>query len=251
MRPETFTPRAITDLLQRQRVASITEIRQALGGASPRTACRKLAAAGCRSSYSHSGQYYTLDSLAQYDAHGLWSYRSIRFSRAGTLLATAQALVDRAPGGWFADELTVLLGVETRNALGKLVASGRLAREPADGRFLYCSTEAAQHKHQLRARAAMQDEDRGRQVADAAVQRATGVLFSLLDEQQRRLYAGLESLRYGHGGDRHVGGRLGLDPATVAKGRKQLLAGDIATERIRKPGGGRKAVEKKAPSSTT
>jgi len=33
--------------------------------------------------------------------------------------------------------------------------------------------------------------------------RAARVLFySLLDEQQRRLYAGLESRRWGHGGDR-------------------------------------------------
>ena len=248
--PETFPTRAIADLLHRQRVASITEVRQALGGASPRTACRKLAAAGCRSSYSHSGRYYTLDSLAEYDGHGLWSYRDIRFSLAGTLLATAQALVERAPGGWFADELKAILGVETRNALGKLVARGRLAREPVDGLFLYCSTEAAQRRRQLRARAAMQDEQRGRQVADAAVRRATGILFSLFDEQQRRLYAGLESLRHGHGGDRHVGGRLGLDPATVAKGRKQLLAGDITIERVRRPGGGRKAVERKSNSTT-
>ncbi len=189
MRPEIFTPQAITDLLHRQRVASIADIRQALGGPSLRTACRKLATAGCRSSYSHRGQYYTLDRLAQYDGHGLWSYRGIRFSRAGTLLATAQALVERAPGGWFADELKAVLGVETQNALGKLFTGGQVARDPVDGRFLYCATEAAQRQRQLRTRAAMREEHRGRQVANAAVQRATGILFSLLDEQQRRLYA--------------------------------------------------------------
>ena len=41
------------------------------------------------------------------------------------------------------------------------------------------------------------------------------VLFcSLLDERQRRLYAGLEALKLGHGGDRRIADLLGLDPTT-------------------------------------
>jgi hypothetical protein len=74
--------------------------------------------------------------------------------------------------------------------------------------------------------------------------RAAIVLFaSLLDEQQRRLYAGLESLQLG--GDRQIAELLGLDPHTVAKGRRQLLARDVETDRVRAVGGGRKPVEKK------
>jgi hypothetical protein len=69
----------------------------------------------------------------------------------------------------------------------------------------------------------------------------------LLDEKQRRLYAGLESLKWGHGGDRQVAGLLGLDVATIAKGRRELVRGEILTNRIRRPGGGRKPVEKKRP----
>ena len=67
----------------------------------------------------------------------------------------------------------------------------------------------------------------------------------MLDERQRRLYAGLESLRHGRGGDSRVAAQLGMAPATVAKGRQQLLSGDYEAERTRKPGGGRKALEKK------
>ena len=71
------------------------------------------------------------------------------------------------------------------------------------------------------------------------------MLFALLDEQQRRLYAGLESLQLG--GDRQIAELLGLDPHTVAKGRRQLLAQDVETDRVRARGGGRKPVEKKHP----
>jgi len=74
--------------------------------------------------------------------------------------------------------------------------------------------------------------------------RAAIVLFgSLLDEQQRRLYAGLESLQLGS--DSQIAEFLGLDPHTVAKGRRQLLAQDVEADRVRALGGGRKPVEKK------
>ncbi|HEY6372703.1 MAG TPA: hypothetical protein VIX37_19145 [Candidatus Sulfotelmatobacter sp.] len=73
------------------------------------------------------------------------------------------------------------------------------------------------------------------------------LFYSLLDEQQRRLYAGLESLKLGRGGDRQLADFLDLDPHTVAHGRQQLLAQDVEVDRVRKVGAGRKRVEKKHP----
>jgi hypothetical protein len=67
----------------------------------------------------------------------------------------------------------------------------------------------------------------------------------LLDEKQRRLYAGVEALKYGVGGDKWIAGLLGMHLQTVARGRRELLAGDIEVGRTRKVGGGRKRVEKK------
>ena len=71
------------------------------------------------------------------------------------------------------------------------------------------------------------------------------LFFSLLDEQTRRLYAGIESLKWGEHGDSKVAEFLEIDVKTVARGRKQLLDQDIDRDRIRKPGGGRIAMEKK------
>jgi len=71
------------------------------------------------------------------------------------------------------------------------------------------------------------------------------LFFSLLDEKQRRLYAALESLKVGHGGDRKLADLLGLDVGTVAKGRHELLQGRVESGRVREPGAGRKAVKKK------
>jgi hypothetical protein len=75
--------------------------------------------------------------------------------------------------------------------------------------------------------------------------------MSRLDEQQRRWYAAVESVEIGHGGDCQVSRITGLHVDTIRRGREELadsLEGRPA-DRIRRPGGGRPAVEKKGDSS--
>ena len=73
-------------------------------------------------------------------------------------------------------------------------------------------------------------------------------LVSTLDEQQRRLYLGLEAKRFGHGGDRQVARITGLSVDTIAKGRHELEQAE-ASARIRRAGAGRLRVEKKTRRS--
>ncbi len=77
------------------------------------------------------------------------------------------------------------------------------------------------------------------------VRAAIVLFFSTLDEKQRRLYAGLEAAKLGHGGNRRVAEFLGLDVHTVTKGRRELFENSVNRSRIRKEGSGRKRVEKK------
>ena len=76
--------------------------------------------------------------------------------------------------------------------------------------------------------------------------KAVVLLFlSTLDERQRRLYAGLEALKLGHGGDHYIAELLGMHSQTVARGRQELVDGDWDPDRLRTPGGGRPSVKKK------
>ena len=229
MRPTQFSADTIISLLRKQTVASLPDVLVALGPrVSRRTAFRKLKDLDARTSYSHRGGYYTLDELADFDERGLWSFAGVRFSRAGTLVATAEAFVQHAEAGHFVDELDNLLHVGTQDALRKLAGDGRLTRHKLAGQFLYCAPDPAQQTYQLRARRLlMATPGLGRPLPDADLMpeelRAAIVLFaSLLDERQRRLFAGLESLKCGWGGDRRIATLLGIDPSTVAAGRRQL-----------------------------
>ena len=153
MRPTEFSADTIIALLRKQTIASLSEVMAALGArASRRTAFRKLKDIDARTSYSHRGGFYTLDELAHFDERGLWSFAGVRFSRAGTLIATANSFVNHAEAGHFVDELDNLLGVGTQDALRKLVGDGRLTRHKLAGQFLYCVANRAHQTHQVRAR---------------------------------------------------------------------------------------------------
>lgn len=232
----------LTSLLRDQKVATMPQLKNALGTSVTFTVLRKLAPLGYRSSYSHCGTYYTLDSIARYDELGLWSYREIHFSRHGTLLNTAATLVTNAPAGYFTDELDSVVHVATKDALRQLVQQDRLDRRELAGRYLYCAKERQRRQEQWAARQAQQRPD-------DELQAAIVLFYSLLDEQQRRLYAGLESLEWGHGGDQRMAALCGLDVDTVARGRAELLSGQVLHERVRRVGGGRPRAEKKHPKS--
>ena len=251
MRTPSFFSDHLRDFLRKQKIATLPELKRALGTTVDITVFRKLKELSYRSSYSHRGRYYTLDEIPHFDPQGLWSFHEVWFSRWGNLVTTLEALVSAAPQGYFAKELQQLLHVEVKDPLLQLVEQHRVARQQASGLFLYCSPDAAVRRRQLLARQAL-SEIPGSASAEVSPEelKASLVLFSsLLDERQRRLYAGLESLKLGRGGDQRLAELLQLDPGTVARGRKQLLAQEVEWERVRKPGAGRKPVKKNAPGN--
>jgi hypothetical protein len=240
--------KAVRALLHEKRIATMAELKAALGTRADMTVFRKLRPLGYRTSYSHRGKFYTLDEIATCDALGLWAVGDVRFSKHGTLLRTCEALIGAAEKGYFADELQALLGVGVADALRKLVRAGRVAHAESGGRPLYVSADGRHGRRQLQARAAGAAASPSSGVIDSVGNelKAAIVLFcALLDEKQRRLYAGLESLKLGEGGDRRIADLLGLDPSTVRRGRHELLSREVEKDRVRRPGGGRKPVEKK------
>jgi hypothetical protein len=252
MRPLSFHADELRALLLRNQIATLDELKQALGTPVDVTVFRKLKPLDYLTSYSHRGRYYTLREIASFDVHGLWSHADVWFSRFGTLLATAETFVNRSPRGYFAEELARTLHVEVQDALHQLTQQRRVTREIVSGRYLYTATDGALQRGQLLTRRSVEavptvSDASALQVPEEELKASILLFYSLLDEQQRRLYAGLESLKLGRGGDRQLADFLALDPHTVARGRQQLLAQDVEVDRARRAGGGRKPVEKKRP----
>ncbi len=70
-------------------------------------------------------------------------------------------------------------------------------------------------------------------------------VMALLNERQRRLFAGLLARAQGHGGIIAVAQITGLSRTTIRRGIAELLrVNSAAPDRIRRRGGGRKSLEK-------
>ena len=251
MNTNHYLQQDVVTFLKRRKISTLKQLSSALGTPAPRTVFRKLQDVDYLTSYSHAGKYYTLPEMARFTSIGLWSHKSVWFSRFGNLLDTTVSFVDQSEAGYSARELCDILHVQTQPSLMKLCQDGKLQRDKIQGRYIYLSTTAKRARYQLKNRKADQPSRFATLVIDnphLAVEeaKATVMLFiSSLNEKQRRLYAGLESLKLGHGGDCYIATLFGMDLRTVAHGRRELMEGTLDTATTRKPGGGRSSVEKK------
>ena len=256
MKTSKYSSADIKLFFDKHKIATLDQLKQALDNPSRCTIFRKLEELQYISSYSHRGKYYTLKSIARFSDQGLWCFQSVRFSRFGNLLKTSETLVHDSDAGYTAAELKDIVQVKTKHALAQLFNDGRLHREKIDSAFVYFSAQKETAQKQAKARRILIQESPAALIVanpDLATDEAKAVLVlfcSMLNEKQRRLYAGLESLKLGHGGDAYIASILGMDPHTVAKGRKELMNTDlIEVDRVRSPGAGRPSQEKKRRKS--
>ena len=243
-------------LFAKQSIATMDQLKKTVGTVADLTVYRKLRELDYCASYSHRGRFYTLRELAEFDENGLWWIRSIGFSSRGTLVATAEGLVDASEAGYAVEELDAIVRVGTKDVLPKLVRGKRLRRTRIGNRNVYFSHKRSVRSQQIASRHVREAQPSvsksiaAQDVLPDELKAAIVLFFSLLDEQQRRLYAALESFKLGYGGDRKMADILGLDVSTVARGRRELLDHDVKVDRVRRAGAGRKLIEKKRQKSS-
>ena len=76
-----------------------------------------------------------------------------------------------------------------------------------------------------------------------ALQQKVALLWPHLDERARRLFAASEARQLGHGGVSTVSRACGLSRVTITKGVQELETSPLPAGRVRRPGGGRPALE--------
>jgi len=144
---------ALHRLFQRTPVVELHELCRTLKTSSRMSVFRRMKQVGYFSSYTHTCRYYTLQTIPQFDSLGLWHFRDIGFSRAGTLKASVVDLIDSAPAGRTPRELHELLRVRVHNALLDLVRVKKIRRESSRAaRSLYVSADAERASGQLACR---------------------------------------------------------------------------------------------------
>ena len=136
-------------LFMRTKVMDMRTLEAASGQRSRRSLFRDLVSLSYFSSYSHSGRYYTLATIPEFDEHGLWRFQDVGFSRVGTLKNTVAHQVGEADAGCTHGELEALLHLRVHDTLLKLVRAKRIRRERVAGAYLYLSADPNRGAQQL------------------------------------------------------------------------------------------------------
>jgi len=212
MRLLSFDPQPLRKHLLRHKIASLPELKSALGTNAALTVFSKTQALGLPLQLYPSRRYYALRETVRFDAAG----DSMLRSKIPSLIWCTQRLRRSEVAGRFLDT-----SADGRHKLGISSAPGKPPK-----RFLWWPR--LPHSRYLPM------NSKRRFCFSTACWMSSSVVC----------LPGLESIKLGHGGDSILAEFLGLDPHTVARGRQQLLDQNVSTDRQRRSGGGRKLVEK-------
>jgi hypothetical protein len=105
------------------------------------TVIRALKKYGYYTSYNMNSAYYVLKKTPTFNENGLWFFKSVYFSKYGTLAETLVALVEMSPLGLSVNELEMKLRVKVGNLLSRLCRGNRLTRFYAGRHVVYLSIE--------------------------------------------------------------------------------------------------------------
>ncbi len=242
----------IKDLIIRNKIVTLDEIKTYIQNNVTMTIMRKLNELSYLSSYSHRGKYYTLGTIPKFSNQGLWSYQSVHFSKYGTLKNTCCQLINTSQAGYSVKELDQILQVSVRLPALNLFKEGKLFRAPFGGEDVYFSNDKQMMKQQSIIRESQYTNKVftvgkfSAQVITDELKAAIILFYSTLNEKQRRLYAGLEAIKIGYGGDKLIAQLFNINQETVSKGRQELVSGDFEKQGVRKPGSGRPEIKKNA-----
>jgi hypothetical protein len=146
--------------------------------ASARTVFRVLNRVGYLTSFSHTGRYFTLQTVPRFDERGLWFYEGVGFSRQQTLRATLVRLVKQSVAGATHDELQAIVRLRVHDTLRLLVRAGLIRRELVEPLFVYLDSDSSRARSQLARRHKMVSEQDATPPLDPA--RVIEVLLSVI-----------------------------------------------------------------------
>lgn len=112
---------------------------------------RFLSVVGYYSSFTHNGGWYTLRSIPRFGKNGLWFYRDVGFSRAGTLTKTLITLITRSPTGMSAEMLGETLRCRCHGVLVNLWRKGNIQRQKTGRCQVYFAADP--HKAEIQRQA--------------------------------------------------------------------------------------------------
>jgi len=146
-------------LFEQEKVLNMKQLCKALDEATRVTVFRYLRQLNHLTSYTHNGKYYTLPSIAQFDANGFLYFGDIGFSVHGTLINTLTHVITTSKAGKTNAELEAHCRTRVQDALHNLLSAKKIARtKPPASRYLYVNADPKVSARQVQKRTAMKSQ---------------------------------------------------------------------------------------------
>lgn len=147
-------------LFETKKMLNVGDAMNAVGATSRMTAYKYMKRLEYLSSYTHSGKYYTLKNIPEFDKDGLWHYGDVGFSKYGTLAETIVHVVNDSKNGKTNSELEKQHRVYVQNALLGLVKVKKIKREEQNGVYVYFSPDPEINSKQMKRRSEIKSTKR-------------------------------------------------------------------------------------------
>ncbi len=153
MLPPKESRKVLLTVFRKSYVLNLNDLFCVLETNSRMSVFRRLKDINYLTSFTDAGRYYTLPDIPTFDSLGLWFYRNVGFSRAGTLKSTVIQIVYSSEAGMTPKELLDVLRLHMPNSLHNtlhdLMQGKYLNRHKIQGLHLYTNTEPDKAQKQI------------------------------------------------------------------------------------------------------
>jgi len=130
-----------------------------------RTVQRQFAKLPVLRSYNKNSRYYTLSSIPDFNAKGIWRFRDILFSKYGNLKSTVKSLILSSDRGLSGNEIGEIVQLSPRSFMHHFRELEGVLREKHGGVYVYFSDAPAKYTKQRSNRVLAGDVEK---IGDAA-----------------------------------------------------------------------------------
>lgn len=114
-----------------------------------RTVQRQFAELAVLRSYNKNSRYYTLPEIPKFNAHGIWCYRDILFSKYGDLRQTVKHMILASEDGLSGNEIGDIVNLLPRSFMHHFRDVGGIFREKHGGVYIYFSNDPTIYAKQV------------------------------------------------------------------------------------------------------
>ena len=131
---------SLKDMFNKSKVLTLDQVSKTRS-CSIRTVQRQFSELAVLRSYNKNSRYYTLSEIAKFNAHGIWCYRDILFSKYGDLRQTVKHAIIASDDGLGGKEIGDIVNLLPRSFMHHFREMEGVFREKHRGVYVYFSND--------------------------------------------------------------------------------------------------------------